>query len=314
MAMSRGPEQIREGGSRQPEGQKEESLEPQAPAGARGTVTLPVPSQPGPGALPTSDDNRFDYRQAKEFLKGGSLLWSTESPTAAMRFFLLPGGAVWRERESLLESPENGYSLTNIEFDKLVEDGPSGVVLALRERGILPPAVHSDRWFDTAFEGMQLPEKLRRLSERLCRAYGIGGTADPAYIANVVAKELGLGDGRGRFYTASQGVHAWRVDGIEKVSMREALRHLNDVLIEAGHDTLTARVSDHWAWSTYADWRSSVMTGSNEGWRVLLEAVYPTSGQGMENGVIADVKVLSSFDEALQISNLVSAWIQTQGL
>lgn len=313
MEMSREPEQ-RDSAPRQPEGQRGESLEPQAPTGAREAVALPVPSQPGPGSSPASHYSRFDYRLAKDFLKDGSLLWSTESPTAATRFHLLPGGSVWRERESLLDAPEHTYSLESVKIEALVEDGPAGVVLALRERGILPPAVHSDKWFDAAFEGMELPERLRSLSERLCRAYGIGGTADPAHIANLVARQLGLGDGRGQFYTASHGVPAWHVDGIEKMPLRDALGHLNDVMIEAGYDTLTARVADHWTCSTYADWRSFVKTGSNEGFYVHLEAVYPTSGEGMKEGTIADVKVLGSFDEALRMSNLISSWLQAQGL
>ena len=314
MELGREQEQRRESGPRQVEGHGAESMEPQAPGGAREPVALPAPSQPDPSARPATHYSRFDYRLAKDFLKDGSLLWSTESPTAATRFHLLPGGTVWRERESLLEAPENGYSLESVEIPKLVEDGPAGVVQALRDRGILPPAVHSERWFDAAFEGMQPPERLRRLSERLCRAYGIGGTADPAHIANLVARELGLGDGRGQFYTSNHGVPAWRVDGIEKMSLQEALGRLNDVMIEAGYDPLTARVSDHWACSTFADWRSSVKTGSNEGWYVRLEAVYPMSGQGMKDGTVADVKVLSSFDEALRMSNLIGSWLQVQGL
>ena len=56
-------------------------------------------------------------------------------------------------------------------------------------------------FFKEAWEGMQnVPEDLRRLSERLCRSYGIRGICDPGYIANVIAKELGLGDGFSNFY------------------------------------------------------------------------------------------------------------------
>ena len=56
-----------------------------------------------------------------------------------------------------------------------------------------------DVWFDDKF-GEGTPENLRRLTERLCRAYGITrGICDPMYIANVIASELGLGDGHGHF-------------------------------------------------------------------------------------------------------------------
>lgn len=47
----------------------------------------------------------------------------------------------------------------------------------------------------------QLPENLKRLSARLCRSYDIRGVCDPMYIANVIAVELGLGDGLSNFNT-----------------------------------------------------------------------------------------------------------------
>lgn len=55
------------------------------------------------------------------------------------------------------------------------------------------------KFFDRAFAGMNIPEDFRRLSERLCVSYGINGFCDPGYIANVIAFELGLGDGKGHF-------------------------------------------------------------------------------------------------------------------
>ena len=55
-------------------------------------------------------------------------------------------------------------------------------------------------WFDRCFETqLNTPAQLRRLVERLCRLYGIRGLCDPAYISNVIAVELGLGDGLGNF-------------------------------------------------------------------------------------------------------------------
>lgn len=46
----------------------------------------------------------------------------------------------------------------------------------------------------------QIPEDLKRLARRLCQSYGIRGVCDPMYIANVIAFELGLGDGRSHFH------------------------------------------------------------------------------------------------------------------
>jgi hypothetical protein len=55
-------------------------------------------------------------------------------------------------------------------------------------------------FFDEAFEGMDgIQPGLRKASERICQAYSIQGICDPGYIANVIAVELGLGDGRSHF-------------------------------------------------------------------------------------------------------------------
>ena len=60
-------------------------------------------------------------------------------------------------------------------------------------------------FFDDAFtnpvtkEPYDIPPDLRRLAARLCRSYGIRGCCDPMYIANIIALELGLGDGQSHF-------------------------------------------------------------------------------------------------------------------
>lgn len=45
-----------------------------------------------------------------------------------------------------------------------------------------------------------VPEDIKRLSRRLCQSYGIKGICDPMYIANVIAMELGRGDGQSNFW------------------------------------------------------------------------------------------------------------------
>lgn len=68
------------------------------------------------------------------------------------------------------------------------------------------PATHSKEWFDEAFtdsvtrQPVAVPDGIRKLSERICRSYGIGGICDPMYLANIIAVELGLGDGYSNFY------------------------------------------------------------------------------------------------------------------
>ena len=48
----------------------------------------------------------------------------------------------------------------------------------------------SNKWFEAAFEGCTARPSAIRASTRICRAYGISGQADPAYIANVIEAEL----------------------------------------------------------------------------------------------------------------------------
>ncbi len=62
--------------------------------------------------------------------------------------------------------------------------------------------VHSTGWFDNCFEGATVPADLRAASEALCRRFTIRGICDPMYLANLMAMELGRGDGRGAFHPA----------------------------------------------------------------------------------------------------------------
>jgi hypothetical protein len=48
-----------------------------------------------------------------------------------------------------------------------------------------------------------IPVNLRRVATRISRSYGIRGICDPMYIANIIAFELGLGDGQSHFNSIS---------------------------------------------------------------------------------------------------------------
>lgn len=61
-----------------------------------------------------------------------------------------------------------------------------------------------NEFFAEAFKGYTVPDDIRRLSERLCVTYGIRGICDPMYISNVIAKELGRGDGQGNFFEGTR--------------------------------------------------------------------------------------------------------------
>lgn len=45
-----------------------------------------------------------------------------------------------------------------------------------------------------------VPEGIRKAAIHICDSYGIRGECDPMYVANTIALELGLGDGRGNFF------------------------------------------------------------------------------------------------------------------
>jgi len=55
-------------------------------------------------------------------------------------------------------------------------------------------------WFDSRFD-KDTPDVLRNTSEVVCATYNICGLSDPMYIANILAFELGFGDGSGKFAT-----------------------------------------------------------------------------------------------------------------
>ena len=55
------------------------------------------------------------------------------------------------------------------------------------------------KWFDDKFTD-DVPPDLKKLAIRICRSYGINGICDPQYIANIIALELGFGDGHSKFY------------------------------------------------------------------------------------------------------------------
>lgn len=57
-------------------------------------------------------------------------------------------------------------------------------------------------FFTEAFKGYSVPQGLRTFSEAFCLRFKVNGICDPAYVANVAAKETLLGDGQGNFAPA----------------------------------------------------------------------------------------------------------------
>lgn len=103
------------------------------------------------------------------------------------------------------------------------------------EEWLRPPGPAVDdatrKWLDEAFtnpvtgQPYNVPDDIRRAAERVVMAYGIRGLSDPMYIANVIAVELGRGDGHGGFWQSDTTVVDRLVDFVRtpewSVSMLE---------------------------------------------------------------------------------------------
>lgn len=86
--------------------------------------------------------------------------------------------------------------------------------------------VHSAGWFDNCFENAQaVPTDLRAASQALCTCFNIRGICDPMYLANLVAMELGRGDGRGEFHRADVDVREEFSSRIDKTVERIAFAY-----------------------------------------------------------------------------------------
>jgi len=65
---------------------------------------------------------------------------------------------------------------------------------------LIKEAVDGDAaFYAEAFRGYVVPEDIKCCAIRLTRSYGIRGICDPMYFANIIALELGRGDGQGSF-------------------------------------------------------------------------------------------------------------------
>lgn len=70
---------------------------------------------------------------------------------------------------------------------------------------------------DSKGEPHHIPENLKKAVIRICQSYGLTGLCDPMYIANVIAVELGIGDGQSNFY-GKNASHIVKRMGIYKFS------------------------------------------------------------------------------------------------
>jgi hypothetical protein len=54
-------------------------------------------------------------------------------------------------------------------------------------------------FFNKAFDGYEVPKKIKDISTEICIRFAITGVCDPMYISNVIATENNIGDGEGNF-------------------------------------------------------------------------------------------------------------------
>ena len=65
---------------------------------------------------------------------------------------------------------------------------------------------YSEEYWEKRFDNVshEVPERVKKAIKRIYNAYPVDcmpqGTCDPMYIMNVLAYELGFGDGQGNFY------------------------------------------------------------------------------------------------------------------
>ncbi len=88
-----------------------------------------------------------------------------------------------------------------------------------------PVSSWTREWFDEAFtnpvtrESYGVPDDIRVASERIVSAYGIRGICDPMWIANVIARETGRGDGEHTFYPAHRTLAQRLADAQRKATL-----------------------------------------------------------------------------------------------
>lgn len=89
---------------------------------------------------------------------------------------------------------------------------------------------HSDLWFEEAFadpcreHGTDVPRDIKECARSLCIQHDIRGISDPLYIANVIAFEMGRGDGCSVFFDEPQPSRSDRAESFDADVERLAKR------------------------------------------------------------------------------------------
>lgn len=108
---------------------------------------------------------------------------------------------------------------------------------------------HSDLWFEEAFadpcreEGKDVPRDIKALAQALCVQHNIRGISDPLYIANVIAVEMGRGDGCSVFFDEPQPSRSDRAESfdadVERLAKRLSHAYSSSIQYSFANDEAT---------------------------------------------------------------------------
>jgi hypothetical protein len=85
-------------------------------------------------------------------------------------------------------------------------------------------------WFDLYLPRC-VPQQIANASKGICAAHQIKGICDPMYIANVIAFELGAGDGQGSFF--QHGTPVISSETLDKIASRLAFSYSSCLAMSA---------------------------------------------------------------------------------
>ncbi len=119
-------------------------------------------------------------------------------------------------------------------------------------------------WFDLYLPRC-VPQQIANASKGICAAHQIKGACDPMYIANVIAFELGAGDGQGRFF--QHGTPVISSETLDKIASRLAGSYSSSA--DMSTDAVRAQLGNAIQFGIAAGAIQSRIEHRPEGWTVV---------------------------------------------